>query len=146
MTSEATIQRRVWLALGARCRLFRVNTGRAWVGSGPGKRMPDSSVVVPFGRPVTLGFGMPNGDPVNGTPDLCGWTPVVITADMVGRTVPVFTGIEVKESGGGKKRDAQINFVQQVHAAGGIAGFASSEAQAHEIIDAWFRGGSPSVM
>lgn len=142
MSSESTVLRQVWLALGSRARLFRVNTGRAWVGAGEPRRLMDGSLVLPGARPVTLGFGGPTGDPVQGTPDLVGWTPVTVTQEMVGRTLPVFTGVEVKASTGGRKRDAQINFVEQLLKSGGIAGFANSQERAHEIIDAWHRGES----
>lgn len=147
MATESTVMRQVWLALGPVSRLFRINTGKAWVCHGEARRLPDGSMVLPPGsRPVALGFSLPNGDPVVGTPDLCGWTPVIITPEMVGRTLPVFTGIETKASGGGRKRDAQINFVQQMHRAGGIAGFASSPEQAIEIIAAWKRGSAPDPL
>lgn len=138
MAAESTVQRQIWLALGAACRLFRVNTGKAWLsGAGPAKRLQDGSVVVPAARPVALGFGLPNGDPLVGASDLCGWTPVVITPEMVGKTVPVFTAIETKRSKGGKASDAQINFVQQVTAAGGIAGVANSPEAARDIVASW---------
>ena len=151
MASETTVQRTVWLALArrsvARATLFRTNSGKAWLsGGGPIKKLTDGSVVVPFGRPVALGLAMVNGDTVPGLSDLTGWTDVLITPEMVGRHLPVFTAIETKESGGGRRRDNQINFVQQVQQAGGIAGFAASERQAHEIIDAWLRGSTPDPL
>lgn len=151
MASESKVQREVWIALAqrqvARATLFRSNSGKAWLsGGGPIKKLVDGSVVVPFARPVALGLALVNGDTVPGLADLTGWTSVLITPAMVGRVLPVFTVIETKESGGGRKRDSQINFVQQVQAAGGIAGFAASERQAHEIIDAWLRGERPDPL
>lgn len=151
MASESTVQRNVWAGLAqrvvARVTLFRTNSGKAWLsGGGPARKMPDGSVMVPFGRPVALGLAMINGDTMPGLGDLTGWTDVVITPEMVGRRVPVFTMIETKESGGGRKRDNQINCVQQVQKAGGIAGFAASEAQAHEIVDAWLAGRVPDPL
>lgn len=147
MASESTTMRQIWLALGPVSRVFRLNTGKGWVSGGPPARMlPDGSAVVPMARPVSLGLSLPTGDPLQGVPDLVGWTPVVITPEMVGRTIPVFTGVECKASSGGRKREAQINFVQQMHRAGGIAGFASSPAQAVEIIAAWRRGDAPDPL
>lgn len=151
MASEATVQRSVWLALatrlGSRVTLFRSNSGKAWLsGGGPAVKRPDGAVLVPYGRPVALGLALVNGDTVPGLADLTGWTDVVITPDMVGRRVPVFTVVETKASGGGRKRDNQVNFLQQVQKAGGIAGFAASERQAHEIIDAWVRGDTPDPL
>ena len=66
--------------------------------------------------------------------DLIGWTPVVITQDMVGKTVAVFTAMEVKPVGfiiktqynEGTREWAQENFCQTVRDAGGFAGFVTS--------------------
>ena len=138
MSSEGTVQRRVWLSLGAVCRLFRVNGGKGWLsGAGPVKRLHDGSVLVPAGRPVALGFGQPNGDPLVGASDLCGWTKVIVTPEMVGHSIAVFTAIETKRSRGGKVSDDQINFVDQVQRSGGIAGIANSPEAARAIIDDW---------
>lgn len=130
----------------ARSILFRSNSGKAWL-SGGGKvaTLPNRSVIVPLARPVGLGLCTMDGDTAPGLSDLTGWTEVVITPEMVGRKVPIFTCIETKESGGGRRKDNQINFIQQLHKAGGIAGFAASERQAHEIVDAWLDGRAPDV-
>lgn len=146
MTAEKTVLRQVWLALGPVARLFRVNTGRAWLSAqGPAGvvQLGGGDVIVKQARPIAVGLTAPNGDPVAGTPDLLGWTPVVITAEMVGRTIPVMTAIETKASSGGRKREGQINFVGQLQKSGGIAGFASSTGQALEIFNAWRRGDQP---
>lgn len=151
MAAESTVQRNVWLALArralARVTLFRANSGKAWL-SGGGKVEVDArgTAHVPFARPVALGLALTSGDTVPGLSDLAGWTDVVITPEMVGRRIPVFTAIETKESGGGRRRENQINFVQQVQKAGGIAGFAASEQQANEIIDAWLSGRVPDPL
>ena len=138
MSSEATIQRQIWLSLGRTSRIFRVNTGKAWIsGSGPAQRLKDGSVLVPAGRPIALGLALPNGDPLVGCADLLGFTPVVVTAEMVGQTLPVFTAIETKRSKGGKASEAQLNFVSQVVKAGGIAGIANSVESAQAIVDLW---------
>ena len=141
---EGSVQRAAWLATAkvsslfksaVRTVLFRVNTGKGWV-SGGGKpyRLNDGSVVVPAGRPIALGFGLTNGDPLEGAADLNGWTSLVVTPEMVGSTVAVFTAIETKRSDGGRKRTGQINYVDQVRAAGGIAGFAKSPDEAQSIV------------
>lgn len=138
MSSENVVQRRIWLALGVVSRLFRVNTGQAWVsGAGPAVRQPNGSVIVPGGRPVSLGFGMTNGKPLKGASDLCGWTTVKITPEMVGRDVAVFTAIETKRSSGGRTSPEQKNFVDVVRRGGGIAGVASDPEQALDIIEQW---------
>lgn len=153
MASESSVQRTVWLSLArrtlARVTLFRSNSGKGWIsGFGPKgvHKLKDGSVLIEAPRPIALGLAMVNGDTVPGLLDLTGWTDVEITPEMVGRHIPVFTMIEAKESGGGQKRDNQINVVRQVQQAGGIAGFAASERQAHEIIDAWLRGDTPDPL
>jgi len=138
MASESTVQRRVWLALGRWMTLFRTNSGKAWLsGGGKVQRLVDGSVVVPAARPVALGLGLMNGDPVVGQSDLQGWTPIVITPAMVGKTLPIYTAIETKNSKGGTKTDHQMNFVDQVRRDGGIAGFANSPEAAQRILTDW---------
>jgi len=63
--------------------------------------------------------------------DLIGITPLVITPDMVGQTIGVFTAIETKASDwtrqpGDKRAEAQAKFHDIVQRNGGFAGFASS--------------------
>ena len=64
-----------------------------------------------------------------GSSDLIGWTKVIITADMVGKPVAIFTAIEVKTSIGRVSPD-QEKFVGNVRKAGGIAHIARSEEEA----------------
>lgn len=138
MSLEGKVQREVWLELGRDCRLFRVNTGKAWLsGAGPAQRLKDGSVLVPAGRPIALGLALPNGDPLVGCSDLLGWTPVVVTADMVGQTLPVLTAIETKRTKGGRATQEQLHFVGQVVQAGGIAGVANSPESARAILGSW---------
>ena len=103
------------LAAGARpgTRLFRNNTGV----------LPDRN-----GRPVSYGL-------CKGSPDLVGWVSVEITPEMVGRRLAVFAGIEVKTERG-RVEVEQLNFIEQLQAAGGLAGVARSVEQAKEVLDA----------
>lgn len=137
MTSESTVQRAVWVAVAATTILFRVNTGRAWLsGMGPAgvRKLTDGSVHIQAARPIALGFSNTSGEPVKGTADLNGWTSVVITPDMVGCRVAVYTAIETKKSKGGRTSDDQANFIQRVREAGGIAGVANSAEAARQIV------------
>lgn len=61
-----------------------------------------------------------------GSSDLIGWTPIVITPDMVGKKVAVFTAVEVKKNKFGKYKatDLQKAFIAAVNKAGGKAGVA----------------------
>lgn len=140
MALESSVQRQVWAAVAATTILFRVNTGRAWLsGMGPAgvRRLTDGSVHVQAARPIALGFARADGNPQDGTSDLIGWTPVVVTQDMVGATIGVFTAIETKKTKGGKTSDDQLNFIEQVRRAGGIAGVANSPEAAKKIIEDW---------
>lgn len=110
--------------LGAR--LFRMNIGLAWVGDVTKNR--DGSITIRNPRPFRSG--------VKGMSDLIGWTPVVITPDMVGKTVAVYAAVETKSARGGAFED-QKNFVSAVHRAGGKAGIAKVD----EDLDAILRGG-----
>lgn len=140
MASESNVQRAVWVAVAATTILFRVNTGRAWLsGMGPAgvRKLTDGSVHIQAARPIALGFSSTNGEPVKGTSDLNGWTPVVITPDMVGCRVAVYTAIETKKSNGGRTSADQANFIQQVQRAGGIAGVANSPEAAQAIVSGY---------
>ena len=140
MASEGTVQRTIWLGLGAISRLFRINTGRAWLSNlGPAgvQKLSDGSVLIKSARSIAIGFAAPSGDPVEGVSDLNGWTTVEITPEMVGHKVAVYTAIETKATKGGRKREGQINFCDQLDAAGGIAGFANSAEAAKAIVDNW---------
>lgn len=141
MATEGKVQREIWLSLGGICRLFRLNTGRAWIsGLGPKGvvRLSDGSVIIKAARSIAMGLSYPNGDPVNGACDLPGWTEVEITPEMVGSKIAVFTSIEAKRSKGGKASGDQINWMDQIQKAGGIAGIANSGQAAKEIIASWF--------
>ncbi len=72
----------------------------------------------------------------NGGSDLIGMTLITITAAMVGKTIPVFTAIEVKVPGEvpTDEKDDQVVFLRAMQRNGCIQGFATSPAEALEII------------
>lgn len=88
--------------LGAR--LFRNNVGVAYRRDG-----------------VPIRFGLQPG-----SHDLIGWTPVTIKAEHVGRTLAVFTGVEVKTPHTSTEKH-QSKFHEAVAHAGGISIVARSE-------------------
>lgn len=137
MTREATNMRAMWLAAAALSGavLFRANSGKAWIGSGPPRRLTDGSVVIPGGRPIALGLALASGDPVVGQSDLIGWRSIVITPDMVGCRVAIFLAIEAKREKGGRTSSDQAHFVDMVTRAGGIAGVANSPEAAVLIVN-----------
>lgn len=68
-----------------------------------------------------------------GSSDLIGWTPVVVPPHWAGRSVAVFTAIEVK-AGRGVPSEAQANFLSEALRAGGVAFVATDPAGIQERI------------
>lgn len=68
-----------------------------------------------------------------GASDLIGFTPVVITAEMVGQTIAVFTAVEVKTKDGVVQKE-QKHFTDFVAKSGGFAGVARSAEDARKIM------------
>ena len=128
--SEKNIQSLVMMAtsqVGAT--VFRCNTGNGVAGakmfrvekSGPVVLQPGDWVVRHGSR---IQYGLTQGGS-----DIIGWLPVKITLDMVGRTLAVFLSLEVKTEKG-RTTPEQINFIQQVRRAGGLAGVVRSPDEA----------------
>ncbi len=68
-----------------------------------------------------------------GSADLIGWKTVKITQEMVGTEIAQFVAIEVKRPGG-YPTVAQLNFLNAVHRAGGIANVCHSTSEALDTI------------
>ncbi len=122
---ETNVQRSIMLAVSKLgTRIFRNNVGTAWNGKNyatkDGKRVIENAQLIRFGL-------------CKGSSDLIGYTSKTITPDMVGQKVAVFTAIEVKKKGG-KESPEQKNFIKRLNDAGGLGGFAYSEAEAAAII------------
>lgn len=113
--AETTLQQQIRLALGTRSdlRLFRNQVGQ----------LSDPRT----GRPVQFGLA-------RGSADLIGWRTVVVTPDMVGQRLAVFTSIEVKTPTG-RLTPAQHAWLGAVRSAGGIAGVARSVSDAVCLLD-----------
>jgi hypothetical protein len=96
----------------------------------------------PEGRPVRYGLGNDSkqlNERIKSS-DLIGITPLIITPDMAGLTVGLFTAVEVKHGGWNraKKLDpretAQGEFITAVRQHHGLAGFATSVDDYRRII------------
>jgi hypothetical protein len=112
---ETDLQQRIRLALGTHpdARLFRNQVGS----------LPDPRT----GRLVTFGLA-------RGSADLIGWRTVVVTPEMVGQRIAVFTSIEVKTPTG-RLAPAQQHWLHAVRTAGGVAGVVRSVNDAIKLID-----------
>lgn len=124
--SEHSIQNQIRNALAGKGLIFRANVGQAWTGDatrlpGPGRR-----VLLENARPFNT--GLPPG-----FSDLFGLVPVVVTPEMVGQTVAVFTALEVK-TGKGKASDKQAAFIKAVNDNGGRAGVVRSAEDAVRVV------------
>lgn len=91
-------------------RLFRQNVGMAWVGK---VIRNGHQVMVTEARPFHAGL-------CEGSSDVIGITPVIVTPEMVGKTVGVFTAYEMK-TGRLKTTKQQDGFLAMVRRLGGIA-------------------------
>lgn len=113
--AETTLQQQIRLAVGSRSdlRLFRNQVGS----------LPDPRT----GRLVTFGLA-------RGSADLIGWRTVVVTPEMVGQRIAVFTSIEIKTPTG-RLRPEQRSWLRVVQEAGGVAGVVRSVDEAARILD-----------
>lgn len=97
------------------CQIWRNNRGACKYGS----------------RWVKYGVG-------DGGSDHIGYLPVRITQNMVGEIIAVFVAIESKRPIGADYQKNQIDFIANIQAAGGIAGFAHKWETGRAIVTNWF--------
>lgn len=107
--------------------LFRGNVGQAFTGS-PNDitKKPNGTVIIQNARPFRSGL------PV-GWPDLFGFRLIEITPEMVGKELPVFCAIEVKQQGKHPTvaQKACLNYLKDN---GCFAGVATSPEEAESIL------------
>lgn len=123
MKSESEIQQLIQIeAAKHHCILMRNNSGA----------LPDKT-----GRVIFFGLGnvsKKHSENIKSS-DLIGITSVVITPEMVGKTVGIFTAFEIKKEDWNndktldKREQAQKNFIDFVISKGGIASFLNTVDQ-----------------
>mgnify|MGYP003649269224 CR=1 FL=1 len=128
MKDESTVSQEIQIqAMHHACTLMRNNSG---------------ACIDNTGRLVRYGLGNISKAQTAqiASSDLIGITKVVITPEMVGQTLGVFTAVEVKREDwkedkkfSGRER-AQNNFIKWVKSHGGYGGFANSVDKLKEII------------
>jgi len=136
MNSEETnLVRSIMLKLGKipSIRLFRNNIGNAWIGKSV-KFTQRQNVTVNPGDVLVQQGRFFNAGLCVGSSDLIGLKSVVVTPDMIGKKIAVFTAIEAKTKTG-KPSTEQVNFINMVNSLGGIAFIAKSDSEAHEFIN-----------
>lgn len=133
MSDETALMKELQIAasqMGAR--LFRQNTGMAWVGKATRIARPQrvlvnaGDVVIRGARPFHAGR--------EGMSDLGGWHPVIVTEEMVGKPLAVYAQVEVKD--GARPTQAQLDWIGMVLRAGGLAGVAHDEIELRQILTA----------
>lgn len=90
-------------------RLFRNNVGTAYRGD-----LGKIGNLTVLKNPRHINFGL-----FKGSSDLIGWTEVIVTPEMVGKKIAVFTAVEVKKEGGRATKEQKL-FIDIVNDAGGI--------------------------
>lgn len=117
--------------------MFRQNVGTGWTSNDIVRVKPTNvrrvaaklqpgDMVLRKPRPLRAGL-------TEGSHDCIGLTPVVITPEMVGSTLAVFTSIEVKTKTG-TLRTEQKKWMAFVRGFGGITGVARTPEDATKII------------
>jgi hypothetical protein len=101
-------------------RLFRNDTGQAFVGTVLREEKTPKGTTVTLGRARRVGYGL-----AKGSSDLIGWRP---TEDGTAQ----FVAIEAKQ-GSGRLTKEQRNFLRQVQEAGGYAAVARDGENGPEI-------------
>lgn len=104
-------------------------------------RNNNGAVTTHDGRMVRFGLGNDSAvmNKIVKSSDLIGITPVIITAEYLGRTLGIFTSIEVKRPGwtwkDTKREQAQLKWLEHIRGKGGIGKFATCPE------DVWPSGG-----
>ena len=110
--SETDLIRRMLLeSYDAGCVLFRNNTGMGWAGK-LARHNGAGDVTLRNARPLHAGL-------CTGSSDTIGWANVIVTPEMVGKSMAVFMAVECKAKKGATSAD-QIRFLHNVNRAGGI--------------------------
>lgn len=130
MTSEDALNEGIRKLNRGPVRLFRNHVGKSWHGA---LQSFKNGVAVLFqARRVSSGLEV-------GSSDWVGYKSVVIDESWIGKKVAIFAVIEAKRpktatQRAGRRSPKQINWIEVVREAGGLAGFAETVEQAREIL------------
>lgn len=82
------------------------------------------------GRMVRAGLGNVSPNQPYKSSDLIGFTEIIITEQMIGQRIAIFTAVEVKredwKAGKDEREEKQNNFIRWIKSRGGIAGMVNS--------------------
>ena len=122
---EGNLLKRIQILAGRNVRIFRNNTGTGWQGKPIWK---GKTLILENARPLNAGLCM-------GSSDLIGWKTVIVTDEMVGKKVAIFTALEGKTGKTATSKE-QSNFLRAVQKAGGIAAIIRNEQDAYNVLNA----------
>jgi hypothetical protein len=121
---EQSIQNSILATLGANnIYALRINSGNFWGGE---VKSHDGQYLL-LEHPTKI-----QGAPA-GTSDIICCKTVIITPEMIGRRIGIFCCLEIKQPGE-KPKKHQENYLAVMRARGAIAGWATSPAEALEIL------------
>jgi hypothetical protein len=131
--NEADFMRRCMKrATDAGARLFRNNVGKAWIGKDEEIRAT-KTVLVHKGDVVIRQARRFHAGLAEGSGDLIGFVPVVITPEMVGSTIAQFASPETKTATGRVTKE-QRAWIAMVIRFGGRAGIVRTDDDLDQII------------
>lgn len=122
---ESTLQNAIRNALVGEGLFFRANVGQAWTGSKV-EKLAGNRVLIHDARPFSTGLPA-------GFADIFGARSVLITPEMIGQELAVFTALEVKTETG-RVSENQANFLSAIKRVGGRAGVVRSTTDALKIV------------
>lgn len=138
-SNEHDLQNRVLNQLAHRSRrgtikAFRANVGTGWNANKQDTFVFDKQTAIVANRgdvllrnARTFSTGLPKG-----FPDTFGWQETVITPDMVGQTVAIFWGAELKDKA--KATPEQLRFIEAGRRGGAKTGIVKSEQDACDLL------------
>lgn len=134
-SQETNIVRRVMLKIGAvpGVRIFRNNIGNAWIGKSK-KFTSRQTVIVEAGDVLIKSARYFEAGLCVDSSDLIGFRSVIVTPEMVGKQIAVFTAAEIKTATG-RASKGQVNFIDMINKMGGIGFIARNENEAFEFIN-----------
>lgn len=133
--SETSLGKKIMLALGSikGVRIFRNNSGFAWIGQSIVIRKKQEVIVNP-GDVVIRQARAFHAGLCKGSSDFIGFKSIEITPEMAGKRIAVFMAAEIKTKSG-KASPEQILFTNMVNSLGGIGIIVSDEKEAVEILN-----------
>ena len=114
-------------------RVFRNNVAKAWVGKAIGPFKRKTKVTLDIGDVVIKRARRLHAGLHKGSSDLIGWRTITITEQHLGKSVAIFTALEIKRSKKSKATKEQQNFLDIVEQSGGYAHLLSDPDELSEL-------------